>query len=67
MSVTQLLFNTVHMFDGSVMRSIKKLPRQAWIRLWKSSNCPTCPLARSTVLFSPVTAYTKVSEASVAV
>eukprot|EP00965_Chrysotila_dentata_P090654 2992659-Pleurochrysis_carterae.AAC.1 len=45
---------------------MEKWPRRAWTRFSKCpSNCPTCPLARSTASFSPVTAYTKVSEASV--
>eukprot|EP00965_Chrysotila_dentata_P030034 999748-Pleurochrysis_carterae.AAC.1 len=60
MSVTQLPFDTARVFDGSVdaidgetaevgVRTIFKLPIKV----------PTCPLARSTVSFSPVTAYTK--------
>eukprot|EP00965_Chrysotila_dentata_P042650 1415120-Pleurochrysis_carterae.AAC.1 len=44
---------------------MEKWPRRAWTRFSNCpSNCPICPLARSTVSFSPVTAYTKVSEAS---
>eukprot|EP00965_Chrysotila_dentata_P137048 4533245-Pleurochrysis_carterae.AAC.1 len=47
---------------------MEKWPKRASTRFTNCpSNCPTCPLARSTVSFSRVTAYTKVSEASVTV
>eukprot|EP00965_Chrysotila_dentata_P031358 1045370-Pleurochrysis_carterae.AAC.1 len=68
MSVMQLLFDTVYVFDGSDDAINGEWPRRAWTRFSNcTSNCPTCPLARSTVSFSPLTAYTKVSEASVTV
>eukprot|EP00965_Chrysotila_dentata_P184042 6077287-Pleurochrysis_carterae.AAC.1 len=51
-----------------LMRSREKWPRRAWKRFSNcTSNCPTCPLARSTESFLQISAYTKVSEASVAV
>eukprot|EP00965_Chrysotila_dentata_P151351 5002628-Pleurochrysis_carterae.AAC.1 len=68
MSVTQLLFDTAYVFDRSVDAIDGETPRRAWTRfLTCPSNCPTCPLAHSNGSFLPVTAYTKVSEASVTV
>eukprot|EP00965_Chrysotila_dentata_P205009 6182691-Pleurochrysis_carterae.AAC.2 len=41
----------------ALIRSTEKRQRRAWTRFLNCpSNCPTCPLARSTVSFSPVTA-----------
>eukprot|EP00965_Chrysotila_dentata_P169505 5596483-Pleurochrysis_carterae.AAC.5 len=68
MSVTQLFFNTAHEFDKSV-DAIDGGLAEASVTTFSNclSNNRTCPLARSTVSFSPVTAHTKVSIESVLV
>eukprot|EP00965_Chrysotila_dentata_P033742 1123037-Pleurochrysis_carterae.AAC.1 len=60
MSMTQLLFDTAHVFDGSVDAMDGEMTEARADKIFE------LPI-ESTVLFSPVTAYTKVSEASVTV
>eukprot|EP00965_Chrysotila_dentata_P135197 4470140-Pleurochrysis_carterae.AAC.1 len=60
MSVTQVLFDTAYVFDGSVDAIDGGMAEASVNKIFELPiELPNLPLARSTVSFSPVTAYTK--------